>query len=446
MGRGINMGNVMSAPVEGNWAPAFTESYFQDVAVAGFKTVRVPMDFFGSRTSGDTSVYSKDAGTAATYTGTPDDYVVSSAYLDRVEEVINWGLNQNLVVILDFHGSTLKSEFIETFNQTKAPDLYTYPTSAKRAADNEKFRAIWSQIANRFKDYTYDLLFEVINEPFFNITDVEMDVLNTDIINIIRNSGSNNAARNIVITGGSKNSYEAPLQIGNSVIASDSNLIATFHYYWPRAFTASSSQNQNDYDWGNSSDTAEIDTNFDAVQSWSQTNNIPILLGEFGADNEGGFNYSTQTYGDFGGPDAASRVAYYGYLAEAALSRGFAFTAWDAGDESNKTVYKVSDRTWVEDVKNALLNAGTLGVKKVTANQTCKIYPNPASKFVNIKANAEIMSIKFFNLLGQQHTITDNFNAIDVSILKDGLYLLKVVFKDGFSTNQKLLIHNTFTN
>ena len=179
---------------------------------------------------------------------------VSSAYLDRIEQVINWGLNHNLVVILDFHGNTLKTEFIETFNQAKVPDLYTYPTSAKRAADNEKFRTIWTQIANRFKDYSYDLLFEVINEPFFNITDVEMDVLNTDIITIIRNSGSNNVDRNIVITGGSKNSYEAPLQIGNSVITSDNHLIATFHYYWPRAFTASASAQHSDYDWGTTDD------------------------------------------------------------------------------------------------------------------------------------------------------------------------------------------------
>ena len=75
MGRGINLGNVLSAPIEGNWAPAFTESYFEDVATAGFKTARIPMDFFGLRTTGDTSIYSKDAGTAAAYTGTPADYV-----------------------------------------------------------------------------------------------------------------------------------------------------------------------------------------------------------------------------------------------------------------------------------------------------------------------------------------------------------------------------------
>ena len=52
MGRGLNLGNVLSAPVEGNWAGAATEQYFIDVANAGFTNVRIPMDFFGTRTSG----------------------------------------------------------------------------------------------------------------------------------------------------------------------------------------------------------------------------------------------------------------------------------------------------------------------------------------------------------------------------------------------------------
>ena len=49
MGRGINLGNVLSAPVEGNWSGSATEQYFIDVAQAGFKNVRIPMDFFGTR-------------------------------------------------------------------------------------------------------------------------------------------------------------------------------------------------------------------------------------------------------------------------------------------------------------------------------------------------------------------------------------------------------------
>ena len=116
MGRGLNLGNVLSAPIEGNWSPEVREPYFIDVAAAGFTNVRIPMDFFGARTTGDTSGYSSAAGTAGNYTGTADDYVVSSTYLGRIEQVIEWSLNQGLVTIIDFHGSNLKSEFIYTFD------------------------------------------------------------------------------------------------------------------------------------------------------------------------------------------------------------------------------------------------------------------------------------------------------------------------------------------
>jgi endoglucanase len=115
MGRGINLGNVFSAPVEGNWAAAVEEQYFIDIAAAGFTNVRIPIDFFGTYTTGDTSIYSRTAGTAGNYSGTSADYIVSPARLDRIQQVVNWSLKQGLVTIIDFHGSTLKSEFIYTF-------------------------------------------------------------------------------------------------------------------------------------------------------------------------------------------------------------------------------------------------------------------------------------------------------------------------------------------
>jgi len=46
MGRGINMGNVLSAPSEGNWAHAVYEDYFVQLSEAGFTNVRIPVDFY----------------------------------------------------------------------------------------------------------------------------------------------------------------------------------------------------------------------------------------------------------------------------------------------------------------------------------------------------------------------------------------------------------------
>ena len=396
MGRGINLGNVFSAPVEGNWSPEVQEQYFTDVAAAGFTNVRIPIDFFGYRTTGNTSSYSKAAGTAANYSGTSADYVVSSTYLDRIETVIGWGIEKGLVVTLDFHGSDLKSEFIYTFDS--AETAYTHPTSAKRAADNEKFRAIWTQVAERLKNHSENLLFEVINEPYFHMTAQDMNTLNSDIISIIRATGFNNTTRNIIITGGTATSHEAPLQIESSIITNDAYLIATFHYYQPFNFTSSSADSRDDENWGTNTDKNTLTARFAEVSNWATANNIPVFVGEFGADNTGGYNYSSGDLNTIagnstgfadGGPENASRVEYHRYVAEQAINRGFSFAAWDSGPKSNKTIHMRLDNlstvnyaianfsvntynpkntnistlidtsTWVEDVKDALLESGT---------------------------------------------------------------------------------------
>ncbi|MEK9530664.1 MAG: cellulase family glycosylhydrolase, partial [Flavobacteriaceae bacterium] len=396
MGRGINLGNVLSAPAEGNWSGAATEQYFIDVAQAGFKNVRIPIDFFGDRTSGSTSQYSLSANTS--FTGTRADFTVSSTYLDRLEQVIGWGLNQNLVIILDFHGATLKSEFIYTFDSSKAE--YTHPSSAKRAADLAKFYSIWEQIADRFKNYSDDLIFEIINEPYFHISQTEMNVLNTEAISIIRSSGGNNGTRKVIITGGTKTSYEAITTIDPQIINSDDYLIATFHYYRPFSFTKSSDYRYNVNSWGSNADKTAVDNEFDEVLNWANgfSPAAAVLLGEFGADNAYGYSYQTGDlhlvtannspngtgYAD-GGPDPNSRADYHGYVANAAINRGFAFSAWDAGGKSTKTIHLRKDSgltiydfdafnidsfspkqtiqsttvetdVWVENVKDALLN------------------------------------------------------------------------------------------
>ena len=365
MGRGINMGNTLSAPVEGNWAPSVHEQYFIDVAEAGFNNVRIPVDFFGSRTDGQTVQWSSAANTASQYDGGIDDFTVSSLYLDRVEDVINWSLNQGLYTVLDFHGAELKSEFLQTFNNSNSN--YTHPSSSKRAADLMKFKSIWTQIAYRFIDHPMELIFEVVNEPYFEVNDVDMNFINMMIIEAIRATGGNNSTRQIIITGGSSTSYQAPTSISNEVLSYDPNLIASFHYYMPFNFTASSQEQYNDFNWGTSADKSTVDSHFNTVKNWSETNNIPVTLGEFGADNESGYNYNTGLYGNNGGPVNSSRVEYHRYIAEQAINRGFSFSAWCAGNKSTKTIHLRTDNpetnnvyqgVWVEDVKNALLSDG----------------------------------------------------------------------------------------
>jgi endoglucanase len=197
---------------------------------------------------------------------------------------------------------------------------------------------------------------------------IEMDNLNAMIIATIRASGANNSTRNIIITGGGQNSQNAPQQISDNIISNDDYLIASFHYYQPFSFTSSSTENNNDFNWGTVADKNTVNGHFDAVKNWSNSKNIPVTLGEFGADNENGLNYHTGVYGSYGGPINASRVEYHRYLAEQAINRGFSFSAWDAGNKSNKAIHLRTDNpstnneisgTWVLDVRDALLSSGT---------------------------------------------------------------------------------------
>ena len=200
MGRGVNLGNTLSAPVEGNWAPIVYEQYFADVKNEGFSNVRIPVDFYGNRTTGSTASFSILSGTASNYNGTISDFMVSQTYLDRLQTVVDWSISQGLYTVIDFHGAQLKSEFLTTF-EISEPN-YSSPSSEKRAADLMKFKSIWTAIADKFINYPETLIFEVVNEPYFELSADEMDALNTLIISSIRSTGGNNETRSIIITGG----------------------------------------------------------------------------------------------------------------------------------------------------------------------------------------------------------------------------------------------------
>ena len=471
MGRGINLGNVLSAPVEGNWSGSATEQYFIDVAQAGFKNVRIPMDFFGTRTSGDTSQYSANANT--TFTGSRADFIVDPLYFDRLEQVIGWGLAQNLIIVLDFHGATLKSEFIYTFDDLE--DEYTYPTSAKRAADLAKFYSIWEQIANRFKDYSDDLIFEVINEPYFHISAAEMDDINNEVISIVRSSGGNNVTRKVIITGGTKTSYQAITTIDSQIINSDNFLIATFHYYRPFSFTKSSDYRFNVNSWGSLMDKNNVDSEFDIVKNWANGFDPPVAvyLGEFGADNVYGYSYRTGDlhqvtannppngtgYAD-GGPDPNSRVKFHGYVANAAIDRGFSFSAWDDGGKGSKTIHLrkdsglttydinyitidsfmpkqtnpstvIENSLWVDDVKDALLSSYS------------EIQCNDTSILKNIDFECGYSTSWSLSEIG--NTIQATFQDAGFAS-RTGSHGAKVVVNQAHNLNSVILANQTISN
>jgi endoglucanase len=43
LGRGINLGNALEAPKEGEWGMTLKAAYFQKIKDAGFNSVRIPI-------------------------------------------------------------------------------------------------------------------------------------------------------------------------------------------------------------------------------------------------------------------------------------------------------------------------------------------------------------------------------------------------------------------
>lgn len=128
MTRGINLGNTLEPPKEGEWnnVPA-KEYYFDDYKTAGFDCIRIPIRWDN-------------------YTGKTAPYTVTETWMDRVEEVIDWGLSRDLYIIINsHHDDWIKDDYSET--------------------NKARYDSIWSQIAIRFKDKSEKLLFEMINEP-----------------------------------------------------------------------------------------------------------------------------------------------------------------------------------------------------------------------------------------------------------------------------------------
>ena len=289
MGRGINLGNTLDAPEEGRWAAPAQEFYFDDYRDAGFTCVRIPI-------------------TWDLHLGTEPPYTIDAAWLDRVEQVVDWALARGLVTVINAH------------NEAWLYDNFS--------ANLPRFESLWRQVAERFKDKPDELLFEIINEPYFDLSEAQVDTLNARILRIIRQT---NPHRIVLLTGGGQNSYRAPLHLHPP---DDPYLMAYFHYYLPWRFT-----HDRIGTWGTAQDKAVVDGHFDLVRNWSAQHGLPIFLGEFGVSV---------------GADRPSLLRWYDYVANGAIRRGFAFAVWDAGPSANKYTYLRQPGLWDEAQLNVL--------------------------------------------------------------------------------------------
>jgi endoglucanase len=301
LGRGVNFGNALEAPNEGEWGMTLEEGFFDLVKQGGFRSIRLP------------TKWSAHALADAPYT-------VDPAFFERVDWAIDNATRRGLNIVVNMHH----------YEELMAD------TDKHRA----RFAAIWRQIAERYRDRPANLAFELCNEPV-----IPAGLWNKVYLEALAEVRKSNPTRIVVIGGVDWNSVNGLTQL--VLPDNDRNIVATFHYYSPAQFTHQGAGWVNGAEawlgttWeGRGPDRVGIDFDIEKAYAWGIKNKRPLWMGEFGA-------YSKA--------DMASRERWTTYVAREAERRRIAWAYWEFG--AGFGVYDRAAKAWVPEIKRALIPA-----------------------------------------------------------------------------------------
>lgn len=281
---GYNLGNTLDADpeisryfrpksdldYETSWGqPVTTQEIMDEITGQGFNVVRIPITWFPHMDK---------------------NWQCNEVWMNRVQEIVDMVLSkENTYCIINVqHDASTRGTRTDGAGWLRA-DMDEYPETS------EKFKSLWLQIANRFKDYDQHLLFEAFNE----ILDKEdtwgdpkdkdaykaITLLEQDFVNTVRSTGGNNEFRNLIV-----NTYSAGTsqeKLDNFQIPQDihnNHLVASLHTYDPYNFCNDNGE-YNVLVWSSECE-AEIDALTARVNNRFNDLGMPYFYGEFGAIDE----------------------------------------------------------------------------------------------------------------------------------------------------------------
>ncbi len=304
-GRGVNLGNALEAPREGEWGVVLKEEYFDLIRDAGFDSVRIPVRW-------------------SAHARKESPYAIDPTFFERVDWAIEQALKRRLLVVVNVH------HYEEIFRD---PDGH-----------EERFLALWEQIAKRYRNSPPAVAFELLNEPHANLNAHRWNRMLVKALAVVRRS---NPTRQVVIGPAGWNSIDELPQL--HLPQEDRNLIVTFHYYSPFQFThqGASWVGGDANRWlgtrwtGTAAERAGVERDLDKAITWAVEHRRPIYMGEFGV-------YSRA--------DMDSRARWTRFVAEQALVRKIGFAYWEFC--SGFGVYDADRNEWRKPLKDALLSDG----------------------------------------------------------------------------------------
>lgn len=322
---GWSLGNTLDATgggalltTEMSWGnPKTSEEVFKKLKDSGFQIVRIPVSW------GD-------------HLGPEPEYKIHDVWLERVKEVVDYGINNDLYVILNLHH-----------------EEWHFPSYDNVESATNILIKVWEQIAEEFKDYDEHLIFEGMNEPRMKGTPLEwnggneearevINQLNQTFVDTIRNSDGNNPYRHLMIPTYAASSD--PKTWKDFIVPEDDKIIVSIHAYTPYNF-ALNKNGTAQWTPENTNDTRDIDNLMNNIYNSFVSKGYPVIIGEFGAmDKE----------------NTEARVKWAKYYIEKASEKGIPCIWWDNGAfTGDGELFGLLDRrkgTWVHhDIVEALM-------------------------------------------------------------------------------------------
>jgi hypothetical protein len=89
--------------------------------------------------------------------------------------------------------------------------------------------------------------------------------------------------------------------------------------------------------------------------------------------------------------------------------------------------------------------ACTAGIEETMNISSLLVYPNPADEFIFINENLNATHLKIYNMLGKlimEQKISASKNNINVSQLKNGMYIIQIIKNEQTLSSVKLIIYH----
>ncbi|MFO0845543.1 MAG: glycoside hydrolase family 5 protein [Gemmataceae bacterium] len=301
LGRGINFGNTLEAPNEGEWGVRLKAEYFAAIKKAGFATVRLPVRW-------------------SAHAQADAPYALDPKFAERVDWAVDQALANGLNIVLNVHHYD---------GMDKAPDKHL-----------PRLVGLWKQIAARYKDRPAGVYFELYNEPHDKLTEAKWNAAVPKLLAAVRET---NPTRPVIVGPGQWNSIRSLDKL--ELPKDDRHLIVTVHYYDPFEFThqgASWAKGSNKWKgrkWsGTDAEKAAVTKQLEKAAAWAKGHDRPVFLGEFGAYQEAGME---------------SRARWTDFVAREAERLGFSWAYWEfcAGFGA----YDPKAEAWRPALKSALV-------------------------------------------------------------------------------------------